>query len=92
MLQRPVAWLVEQGVTHVAMEATGVYWKPVFHALCEAEQIEVLLVNARQGQQGDQGPAPPDRRRRSDTCRPPRRSWSVRGTTPRRAGVRTKQR
>ena len=23
------------------------YWKPVFHALCEAEQIEVLLVNAR---------------------------------------------
>jgi len=24
-----------------------VYWKPVFHALCEAEQIEVLLVNAR---------------------------------------------
>ena len=42
-----VAWLVEQGVTHVTMEATGVYWKPVFHALCEAEQIEVLLVNAR---------------------------------------------
>jgi transposase len=42
-----VAWLVEQGVTHVAMEATGVSWKPVFHALCEAEQVEVLLVNAR---------------------------------------------
>ena len=58
VLQRPVAWLVEQGVTHVAMEATGVYWKPVFHALCEAQQIEVLLVNARQGQQGDQGPCP----------------------------------
>jgi len=47
LLRRIVAWLVEQGVTHVAMEATGVYWKPVFHALCEAEQIEVLLVNAR---------------------------------------------
>ena len=47
MLREMVAWLVEQGVTHVAMEATGVYWKPVFHALCEAEQIEVLLVNAR---------------------------------------------
>jgi transposase len=29
------------------MEATGVYWKPVFHALCEVDQIEVLLVNAR---------------------------------------------
>lgn len=47
MLRQMVAWLVEQGVTHVAMEATGVYWRPVFHALCEAEQIEVLLVNAR---------------------------------------------
>jgi transposase len=50
-LGQMVAWLVEQQVTHVAMEATGVYWKPVFHALCEAEQIgapiEVLLVNAR---------------------------------------------
>src|SRR5215218_6709299 len=30
------------------MEATGVYWRPVFHALCEAERaLEVLLVNAR---------------------------------------------
>ena len=47
VLRQMVAWLVEQGVTHVTMEATGVYWKPVFHALCEAEQIEVLLVNAR---------------------------------------------
>jgi transposase len=47
VLRQMVAWLVEQGVTHVAMEATGVYWKPVFHALCEAERIEVLLVNAR---------------------------------------------
>ena len=47
VLREMVVWLVEQGVTHVAMEATGVYWKPVFHALCEAEQIEVLLVNAR---------------------------------------------
>jgi transposase len=47
VLRQMVAWLVEEGVTHIAMEATGVYWKPVFHALCEAEQIEVLLVNAR---------------------------------------------
>jgi transposase len=47
VLRQMVAWLGEQGVTHVAMEATGVYWKPVFHALCEAEQVEVLLVNAR---------------------------------------------
>jgi transposase len=47
VLRQMVAWLVEQGVTHVAMEATGVFWKPVFHALCEVEQIEVLLVNAQ---------------------------------------------
>jgi transposase len=43
-----VAWLVSERVTHVTIEATPVYWKPVFHALCEAEQpLEVLLVNAR---------------------------------------------
>ena len=41
------AWLVSEGVTHVSMESTGVYWKPVFHAVCAAEEpIEVLLVNA----------------------------------------------
>ena len=43
-----VAWLTSEGVTHVTMEATGIYWKPIFHALCEAEHpVEVLLVNAR---------------------------------------------
>ena len=26
-------WLAAQGVTHVAMESTGVYWKPVYYAL-----------------------------------------------------------
>ena len=26
-------WLTELGVTHVAMEATGVYWKPIYYAL-----------------------------------------------------------
>lgn len=38
-------WLKSEGVTHVAMESTGVYWKPVFNVL-EGE-FEVLLVNAR---------------------------------------------
>jgi transposase len=38
-------WLREAKVTHVAMESTGVYWKPIFNVL-EAE-FEVLLVNAR---------------------------------------------
>ena len=31
------AWLVEIGCTHVAMEATGVYWKPVWHILSDGE-------------------------------------------------------
>src|SRR5450756_1523373 len=47
VLQQMVRWLVEQGVTHVAMESTGVYWKPVFHALCESDSLEIVLVNAR---------------------------------------------
>lgn len=38
-------WLKELGVTHVAMEATGVYWKPVYYAL--EDDFEVLLVNAQ---------------------------------------------
>jgi transposase len=47
VLARMVAWLVENRVTHVAMESTGVYWRPVFHSLCEADvSFEVLLVNA----------------------------------------------
>jgi transposase len=37
-------WLDAQGVGHVAMESTGVYWKPVFHLL--EGRFEVLLVNA----------------------------------------------
>ena len=51
VLREMVAWLVAEGVTHVAMEATGCYWRPVFHALCEAEQLEILLVNARHVQE-----------------------------------------
>lgn len=38
-------WLIEFGVTTVAMEATGVYWIPVFQIL-EAKGLEVRLVNA----------------------------------------------
>jgi transposase len=37
-------WLEEQRCTHVAMEATGVYWKPVWHIL-EA-RFELVLANA----------------------------------------------
>jgi len=38
------AWLRQHGCTHVAMEATGVYWKPVWHLL-EAD-FELVLANA----------------------------------------------
>jgi Transposase len=37
-------WLKTHGVTHVAMESTGVYWKPVWYVLEEA--FTCLLVNA----------------------------------------------
>ena len=37
-------WLREAKVTHAAMEATGVYWKPVWHVLCHAFQL--ILANA----------------------------------------------
>src|SRR5215212_5999315 len=36
------AWLAERGCTHVAMEATGVYWKPVWHILSDGEFTLVL--------------------------------------------------
>jgi transposase len=39
-------WLSRHVVTHVAMESTGVYWKPVFHLL-EGRFTEILLVNAQ---------------------------------------------
>jgi transposase len=39
-------WLAAAGATHVAMESTGVYWKPVYYVL--DEQFEVVLANAQQ--------------------------------------------
>lgn len=45
-LLRLADWLVACGVTSVAMEATGVYWIPIYEIL-EARGLEVLLVNAR---------------------------------------------
>jgi transposase len=38
------AWLTAHGCTHVAMEATGVYWKPVWHVL--EEHFTLILANA----------------------------------------------
>lgn len=41
-----VDWLTAKGVTHVAMESTGVYWKPLYNLL-EAAGFHVIVVNAR---------------------------------------------
>ena len=38
-------WCKKEGVSHVAMESTGIYWKPVFNVL--GEDFQVILVNAR---------------------------------------------
>ncbi len=38
-----VAWLKENGIIHVAMEATGVYWIPLFLELCQNGMHPVLL-------------------------------------------------
>lgn len=39
-------WLLSNGITHVAMESTGVYWKPV-HKVLEGSIPNVWIVNAR---------------------------------------------
>jgi transposase len=39
-------WLTTQGCSHVAMESTGVYWKPIWHVL--DGQFELVLANALQ--------------------------------------------
>lgn len=44
-LEELTAWLTDHGVTHVAMESTGVYWRPVYAGL--EGTVQVLLVNAR---------------------------------------------
>src|SRR5438874_8058928 len=44
-LEELAAWLAEGGCTHVAMESTGVYWKPVWNVL--EGRFTLLLVNAR---------------------------------------------
>jgi transposase len=45
-LERLSAWLKSHGVTQVVMEATGVYWKPVWAVLCEEMERELALANA----------------------------------------------
>lgn len=44
-LREMVLWLTESDCWHVAMESTGVYWKPVFNVL-ELAGVEAMVVNA----------------------------------------------
>jgi len=44
-LQELVEWLLEHKITHVTMESTGVYWKPVYNIL--SIHFETWVVNAR---------------------------------------------
>src|SRR5687767_2572903 len=45
-LEQLAAWLDECGVTHVVMEATGAYWKPVYNVLEAHGGFTLLVVNA----------------------------------------------
>jgi transposase len=44
-LMRLAAWMTAHMVTHVAMESTGVYWKPVWHVL--ERDFQLILANAQ---------------------------------------------
>jgi transposase len=44
-LEQLASWLAAEGVTHVAMESTGVYWKPIWNLL--EGRFALLLVNAQ---------------------------------------------
>jgi transposase len=44
-LERFRDWLLEAGCTHVAMESTGVYWKPIYNLL--EDHVTVIVANAQ---------------------------------------------
>ena len=44
-LERLAEWLAQHGVTHVAMESTGVFWQPIWNVL--EGRFSLLLVNAQ---------------------------------------------
>src|SRR6266496_1184286 len=45
VLQEVARELRRRGVTHVAMEASGIYTEPVYYALCEQDFTEVAVIN-----------------------------------------------
>ena len=70
-------WLAAFGVTHVAMEATGVYWQPVWHIL--EDDFELTLCNARHVKQA---PAARPRSPMRDGCASHPRRCLTRQTAP----------
>lgn len=46
-LQEMGSWLLENGVTHVAMESTGVYWRPVYAVLEAMGRFDLTVGNAQ---------------------------------------------
>ena len=46
-LERMADWLVDLGITTVAMESAGVYWVPVYEIL-QSHGLQVVLANAMQ--------------------------------------------
>ena len=47
-LEQMCEWLEECGCTHVVMESTGEYWRPIYNVLEEATDAEIILANSQQ--------------------------------------------
>ena len=75
-------WLEALGVQQLAMEATGVYWKPVWAVL--EDRFELMLVNARAVKQVP-GSRPPSIWRRGPAYAPARTSPPANAAPPRPA-------
>ncbi|GAC1640076.1 MAG: hypothetical protein NVS4B2_29540 [Chloroflexota bacterium] len=67
-LGRLRTWLVEADCTHVAMESTGVYWKPIYNLL--EGTLDVLVVNAQHPQRVPGGTASGPRKSRCRAAKP----------------------
>ena len=58
-LERLAGWLAERRVTHVALEATGVYWKAVYNVLEGADRWTVMPFRATSSARLRTSPATP---------------------------------
>ena len=82
-------WLLDCGITTVAMESTGVYWIPLFELL-EARGLQVFLIDPRQAKRAPGRPE--NRSARLPMAATPARLWPARRRLPpRRPGLRAAQ-